>query len=138
VSNNYSQAVVEYLARVGLSAQVAHIIGRNPADPTLMKPSPHLIEKAIRALGVERSTCALIGDQTTDIEAGRAGGVPTIGYANKPGKVDALKGPAPMSSWRACWTWRERSTEGRPETQSARQIRDRRGSAHVRTCVSAS
>jgi phosphoglycolate phosphatase-like HAD superfamily hydrolase len=91
VSNNYGQAVVDYLARVGLSAHVAHIIGRNPADPTLMKPSPHLIETAIQVLGVEPSACVFIGDQTTDIGAGRAAGVPTIGYANKPGKVDALQ-----------------------------------------------
>jgi phosphoglycolate phosphatase len=91
VSNNYGQAVVDYLARVGLSSQVAHIIGRNPTDPALMKPSPHLIEDAISVLGVEPSACVFVGDQTTDIEAGRAAGVPTIGYANKPGKVVALQ-----------------------------------------------
>lgn len=90
VSNNYSQAVVDYLARVGLSDQVAHIIGRNPADPTLMKPSPHLIEKALQVLDVEPSACVFVGDQTTDIAAGREAGVPTIGYANKPGKIEAL------------------------------------------------
>lgn len=91
VSNNYGQAVTDYLARIGLAEQVAHIVGRNAADPTLMKPSPHLIEKAIQALNVESSACVFVGDQTTDIEAGRAAGVPTIGYANKPGKVDALQ-----------------------------------------------
>ncbi|GAA3573193.1 HAD-IA family hydrolase [Kribbella ginsengisoli] len=91
VSNNYAKAVVEYLARVGLTEGVAHIEGRNPADPTLMKPAPHLIDRAIRTLGVYPSSCVFIGDQTTDIEAGRAAGVSTIGYANKPGKTEAFK-----------------------------------------------
>jgi HAD superfamily hydrolase (TIGR01662 family) len=91
VSNNYARAVSYYLARVGLGEQVAHVIGRDPADPTLMKPSPHLIEKAIRTLGVEPAACVFIGDQVTDIEAGRAAGVATIGYANKPGKIEALQ-----------------------------------------------
>lgn len=92
VSNNYAEAVVEYLARAGLSEGVTHVEGRNPADPTLMKPDPHLIERAIGTLNVDPSSCVFIGDQTTDIKAGRAAGVATIGYANKPGKVEALKG----------------------------------------------
>jgi HAD superfamily hydrolase (TIGR01509 family) len=91
VSNNYSEAVIEYLARAGLSRGVAHVEGRNPLDPTLMKPDPHLIERAITALNVAPASCVFIGDQITDIEAGRRAGVATIGYANKPGKVEALK-----------------------------------------------
>jgi HAD superfamily hydrolase (TIGR01662 family) len=91
VSNNYAEAVVEYLARAGLSEGVTHVEGRNPADPTLMKPNPQLIDRAIRTLNVDPSSCVFIGDQTTDIEAGRAAGGATIGYANKPGKVEALK-----------------------------------------------
>jgi phosphoglycolate phosphatase len=91
VSNNYAEAVAEYLVRTGLADRIAHIEGRNPTDPTLMKPDPHLIEGAIRKLGVSPSSCVFIGDQMTDIEAGRTAGVSTIGYANKPGKLDALQ-----------------------------------------------
>ncbi|WP_157630663.1 HAD family hydrolase [Kribbella catacumbae] len=91
VSNNYSEAVTAYLARAGLSEGVAHVEGRNPTDPTLMKPNPHLIERATRALGIDPNSCVFIGDQTTDIEAGRASGLSTIGYANKPGKMEALR-----------------------------------------------
>jgi phosphoglycolate phosphatase len=90
VSNNYAEAVVRYLARTGLADRVAHIEGRDPFDPTLMKPSPHLIENATRALAVRTAACIFIGDQTSDIEAGRTAGAHTIGYANKPGKADAL------------------------------------------------
>jgi HAD superfamily hydrolase (TIGR01509 family) len=90
VSNNYAEAVVRYLARTGLADRVAHVEGRDPSDPTLMKPSPHLIENAVRALGVHVADCVFIGDQTSDMEAGRTAGTHTVGYANKPGKADAL------------------------------------------------
>ncbi|MFB6724947.1 HAD family hydrolase [Kribbella sp. NPDC056345] len=58
--------------------------------PGLMKPSPHLIERAAQALGVEPDACTLIGDQTTDVQAARAIAAASIGYANKPGKADDL------------------------------------------------
>jgi phosphoglycolate phosphatase len=90
VSNNYAVAVTEYLTKVGLAESVAHVEGRNSSDPTLMKPDPHLIERAIAALDTAAPLCVFVGDQTTDMDAGRAAGVPTIGYANKPGKAEAL------------------------------------------------
>ncbi|MEU4390323.1 HAD family phosphatase [Kribbella sp. NPDC023855] len=91
VSNNYAEAVTAYLARTGLNESVSHVEGRNPSDPTLMKPDPHLIERAARALGISPASCVFIGDQITDMAAGRAANVGTIGYANKPGKTVALK-----------------------------------------------
>lgn len=90
VSNNYSGAVVAYLSRLGLADQVLYIAGRDPADPALMKPSPHLLQSATRALGLQPTSCVFIGDQATDIEAGRAAGTATIGYANKPAKAELL------------------------------------------------
>jgi phosphoglycolate phosphatase len=90
VSNNYAAAVVRYLSRTGLTEWVAHVEGRDPSDPTLMKPSPHLIQNATKALRVQTAACIFIGDQTSDMEAGRAAGAHTVGYANKPGKADAL------------------------------------------------
>ncbi|GAB2565059.1 HAD family hydrolase [Kribbella endophytica] len=90
VSNNYAEAVLEYLTRIGLSESVSLVVGRNATDPTLMKPDPHLIQRAITTLGTAPSLCVFVGDQTTDIEAGHAAGVPTVGYANKPGKAEAL------------------------------------------------
>ena len=90
VSNNYAGAVMDYLSRLGAADLVLHIEGRDAADPALMKPSPYLLERATRALEVQPTSCVFIGDQTSDIEAGRAAGTPTIGYANKPGKADSL------------------------------------------------
>ncbi|MEV6411579.1 HAD hydrolase-like protein [Kribbella sp. NPDC051718] len=92
VSNNYALAVNEYLARTGLAKSVTYVEGRNPADPKLMKPDPHLPQRAISVIGIRASSCVFVGDQTTDIGAGQAAGIPTIGYANKPGKVESLKG----------------------------------------------
>jgi phosphoglycolate phosphatase len=57
-----------------------------------MKPDPHLIERATSTLGVAPASCVFIGDQPTDVEAGQAARVTTIGYANKPGKVEPLSG----------------------------------------------
>jgi phosphoglycolate phosphatase len=90
VSNNYAEAVRDYLTRTGLTELVLHVEGRDASDPTLMKPSPHLIERAAEALGIRIPGCVFIGDQTSDMEAGRLAGCRTIGYANKPGKTAAL------------------------------------------------
>jgi beta-phosphoglucomutase-like phosphatase (HAD superfamily) len=90
VSNNYAGAVVDYLNHHGLTTGISHIEGRDSVDPELMKPSPHLLERTVQALDVRANSCIFIGDQPTDIEAGRAAGTRTIGYANKPGKAVVL------------------------------------------------
>jgi beta-phosphoglucomutase-like phosphatase (HAD superfamily) len=41
-------------------------------------------------MGAEGKECAFIGDSESDVLAGHLAGVPVIGYANKPGKVDTL------------------------------------------------
>ncbi|MEV0286472.1 HAD family phosphatase [Kribbella sp. NPDC050820] len=90
VSNNTAGSVTAYLARTGLADLVHHIEARDPSDPALMKPSPHLIRRAAEALAVPPVACVLIGDQTTDVQAARVIGTASIGYANKPGKADDL------------------------------------------------
>jgi phosphoglycolate phosphatase len=86
VSNNCLPAVEAYLQRVGLAGTVQHVEARDPDDPARMKPSPYLVERAAHAIGAPLPQCVLIGDQPTDIEAARAVGAASIGYANKPGK----------------------------------------------------
>jgi phosphoglycolate phosphatase-like HAD superfamily hydrolase len=39
-------------------------------------------------LGAEPTECVLIGDSLSDIEGARNAGVLSIGYANKPGKLE--------------------------------------------------
>ncbi|MFD8785978.1 HAD family hydrolase [Kitasatospora sp. NPDC059599] len=86
VSNNAGTAIEAYLTQYGLSDYVAGVFGRAPGDPSSMKPNPRLLLEAMEAAGTRPEHCVFIGDATRDVEAGEAAGVPTIGYANKPGK----------------------------------------------------
>lgn len=86
VSNNSVRAVNTYLDRHGLRDGVALVVARTSFDPALLKPSPHLIDKAVRDLGADPALSALVGDSLTDIEAAGRARVASIGYANKPGK----------------------------------------------------
>jgi HAD superfamily hydrolase (TIGR01509 family) len=89
-SNNSAPAIDAYLGQHGLAWYVASVNGRPAGNPALMKPNPFVITSAVAQLGTERSRCVLIGDTTTDVAAARAAGVRCIGYANRPGKYDAL------------------------------------------------
>ncbi|MFC5668187.1 HAD family hydrolase [Kitasatospora misakiensis] len=90
VSNNAGVAIAAYLAEHGLSRYVAGVFGRAPGDPSSMKPNPRLLLEAMEAAGAASEHCIFIGDAARDVEAGEAAGVPTIGYANKPGKDEKL------------------------------------------------
>lgn len=91
VSNNSVAAVRTFLALHDLTLYVRGVSARTQADPMLLKPSPFLVEQAIRSLGTSPEHCVMIGDSTSDIEAAHAAGVPVIAYANKPGKVDKFR-----------------------------------------------
>jgi HAD superfamily hydrolase (TIGR01662 family) len=90
VSNNSERAVNTYLAQHGLDDRIDLVVARTSHDAALLKPNPHLIEKALEILSAEPTACAFVGDSTTDIEAARIVGVPSIGYANRPGKHNLL------------------------------------------------
>lgn len=90
VSNNSTEAVETYLTAHDLIDHVDLVVGRTDLDPALLKPHPHLILQAVRALSADPATCILIGDSVSDIEGGLAAGVRSVGYANKPGKWERL------------------------------------------------
>ncbi|AJF64965.1 HAD family hydrolase [Streptomyces vietnamensis] len=90
VSNNSADCVHAYLAAQGLSGAVEVVVGRPALRPDLMKPSPHPLLEAAAILGVSPERSTLVGDSVTDIEAARAAGAGSVGFANKPGKEDAL------------------------------------------------
>jgi HAD superfamily hydrolase (TIGR01549 family) len=90
VSNNSARAVCTYLTQHGLDDRISNVIARTSHDPGLLKPSPHLIERAVETLSAQPSECTLVGDSTTDIEGARLASVRSIGYANKPGKRERL------------------------------------------------
>lgn len=66
------------------------VAGRTFANPSLLKPSPHLLLDTADALGISPERSVLVGDSASDIEAARAAGSLSIGLANKPGKRERL------------------------------------------------
>ncbi|WP_433054253.1 HAD family hydrolase [Dactylosporangium sp. CS-033363] len=92
-SNNATEAVEAYLRRLDLGGAVDLIVGRyDGMDPVLLKPHPHLVRRAIEGVNARPESLLFVGDSPSDIEAGRAAGTTTVGYANKPGKRERLKG----------------------------------------------
>lgn len=89
VTNNSSAAAHAYLEAHGLAQHIGLVIGREP-DPDRMKPSPYGVRAAVGILDTTGDQCAFVGDSPSDVLAGLLAGVPVIGYANKPGKADAL------------------------------------------------
>ena len=90
VSNNSPRAVNAYLDRHGLSDGIALVTARTSHDPAILKPSPHLINQAVRGLDATPAATVLVGDSFTDIEAAHSARVASIGYANKPGKREHM------------------------------------------------
>jgi HAD superfamily hydrolase (TIGR01509 family) len=91
VSNNSAVAVARYLSRVGWADLVRIVEGRDPSDPQLMKPHPSVLLRTLRDLNTPAESTVIVGDSITDVEAGLAADLWTIGYANKTGKDDALR-----------------------------------------------
>ena len=87
VSNNSPRAVTTYLDRHSLSDGIRLVVARTSHDPALLKPSPHLIDEAVRGLEADPAATALVGDSFTDIEAAHLAGMASIGYANKARQV---------------------------------------------------
>ncbi len=81
VSNNTSQCITRYLEHHHLTDLVAHVQGRDPHDPHLMKPHPHLLITTLNQLGLKPSQAVMIGDQPSDITAAHSAGVGGIGFA---------------------------------------------------------
>ncbi|MEU7903639.1 HAD family hydrolase [Actinoplanes sp. NPDC049118] len=92
VSNNAAAAIEAYLRSHDLTRHVHAIAARHDGmDPRLLKPHPYLVTQGITAAHAQPANTAFIGDSVSDIEAGQAAGIATIGYANKPGKHQRLR-----------------------------------------------
>lgn len=88
VSNNSAVAVEAYLDLHHLQTYVRFVSARTSHDPSLLKPSPYLLGKALDELNTQAAV--FVGDSVTDVEAAHAAGVAIVGYANRNGKVDRL------------------------------------------------
>jgi beta-phosphoglucomutase-like phosphatase (HAD superfamily) len=85
-SNSSIDALRAFLQLHDLAQYVRGISARTGPDPALLKPSPFLVEQAIRSLGTSSERCVLVGDSATEIEAAHAADTAAIAYANKPNK----------------------------------------------------
>lgn len=91
VTNNGTRPVTDFLTRHDLAHAMIGVAGRVPDQPALLKPSPFLIEQGLSWLpGKARRAPFFIGDSLTDIEAGRAAGVPVIALADKERKWEPM------------------------------------------------
>jgi HAD superfamily hydrolase (TIGR01549 family) len=91
VSNNSREAVSRYLERAGLNEAISSVVGRyRGQSPSLLKPSPHLLNLALDMTGMGSENALLVGDSVTDVLAARAAHVPCIAYRQDPDDLDSL------------------------------------------------
>lgn len=90
-TNNSPRVVGKYLESRGLTSCFApHVYGRTQ-DLHLLKPHPHCLNRALRAMGSAPSTALMIGDTPADFLAARDAGVPFLGYARNERKEKLLR-----------------------------------------------
>jgi HAD superfamily hydrolase (TIGR01509 family) len=81
VTNNSPSAARAFFQRGSLADAFGdHIYGRT-ADPSLMKPDPDCLVRAMKALNTIPSECLMIGDSPADVAAAREAGVAFVGLA---------------------------------------------------------
>ena len=90
ISNNSQAAVNIYLRAHDLAQHIDVVVGRTNPDPRLLKPHPHLVLRALDALGSDPAMSSFVGDSTSDVQSAKAAGTHSVGYANKPGKMERL------------------------------------------------
>ncbi|MFI6409113.1 HAD family hydrolase [Streptomyces sp. NPDC050548] len=90
-TNNSARTVADYLqGRDLIDCFAPHVYGRTN-DLELLKPNPHCLNRALRAMGAAPADALMIGDTPTDFEAARQAGIPFLGYAGKPSKETLLR-----------------------------------------------
>lgn len=90
VSNNSHEAVRTFLERHDVMLEIDAYACRTPMNVARLKPSPHLLHRALNCLGTPSCGALFIGDSVTDVRAGQALGVSTIGYAKNPSRANQL------------------------------------------------
>ncbi|MFJ6555870.1 HAD family hydrolase [Streptomyces luteogriseus] len=89
-TNNAPRVVRTYLAGRGLADCFApHIYGRTQ-ELHHLKPDPHCLNRALRAMGTAPGEALMIGDAPTDHRAAERAGVPFLGYARNDRKAKLL------------------------------------------------
>nr|WP_234388827.1 HAD-IA family hydrolase [Streptomyces sp. AS58] len=90
-TNNSPRMVRSYLSGRGLLDCFApHVYGRTQ-DLHRLKPDPHCLNQALRAIGAAPQAALMIGDAPSDLIAAREAGVPFLGYARNEEKERPLR-----------------------------------------------
>lgn len=82
VTNNAPAAVHQFQAGHPALDDIP-VFGRIDGQPEAMKPHPHLVNAAVAHYGLPTAAYVFLGDSTTDVDAGRAAGVRTIGIGDR-------------------------------------------------------
>ncbi|WP_308408616.1 HAD family hydrolase [Streptomyces sp. AC627_RSS907] len=91
VTNNSPRAASAYLSRRDLLPCFGpHVYGRDDR-PHHLKPSPHLLHRAMDGTGTAASAALMIGDSPDDLGAARSAGVAFLGYARDERKLRLLR-----------------------------------------------
>ncbi|MFJ9634100.1 HAD family hydrolase [Streptomyces sp. NPDC101175] len=91
VSNNAEDPIRSYLEQPDLQDKFEDVFGRDPYDARHMKPDPHCVRRALAHLRLPASSCVVIGDQLTDLEAARAIGAGFLGYTPDEERAGAMR-----------------------------------------------
>ncbi|MFJ4204946.1 HAD family hydrolase [Streptomyces sviceus] len=89
-TNNAAVAAAAYVESRQLTDCFPYVYGRT-SNLDLMKPNPHCLEEAIKAMGAVPSATLMIGDAATDLQAAQRAGVSFLGYARNEGKERDLR-----------------------------------------------
>jgi phosphoglycolate phosphatase len=86
VTNKPQRFIETILDHLGMSSLFGAVIGGDAG--VAKKPAPDMLLAAMQQLGVEPWNTVMVGDSTSDVEAARAAGVPSVvvrgGYSNVP------------------------------------------------------
>lgn len=90
VTNNDPRVVTRFARHHDIDLAGITIHGRESGHAERLKPSPWLLEAALRAHSCEPGEALLIGDSPTDVTAALAAGMPCVGMASEPQRADVL------------------------------------------------
>ncbi|WP_425310329.1 HAD family hydrolase [Ammonicoccus fulvus] len=91
VSNNAEEAVRRVLTRSGLGTDGTWTVhARRPGGIARLKPAPDLLLEAMTAHAATPDGAVMIGDTPSDVRAGSAAGVRTIGVTDSADQAQAL------------------------------------------------
>jgi HAD superfamily hydrolase (TIGR01509 family) len=70
------EAITAELTRFGIAQYFTHVV--TAMDTHKPKPSPEALIKTVKAIDVQICDCLIVGDSTSDIQAGKAAGAKTV------------------------------------------------------------